>query len=161
MFCCIKCISSILRLERALRPKAFKCCGQRFATSTAQSCATLPLHALPATRMQSPDVPGCGARASLLLPETGPTLLPGFVLPSCTESLSLLLQAYVSAYFATSSSAKSPARIALILGRGNYLLEMTEFGASTLPATLTVLTAGVESCAAALLSRKPRLVSEN
>lgn len=100
--------------------------------------------------MQSPDIPGCGARASLLLPETGPTLLPGFVPPSCTESLLLLLQAYVSAHFATSASAKSPARIALILGRGNYLLEMTKFGASTLPATLTVLTAGVVCCSIAL-----------
>lgn len=79
----------------------------------------------------------------------------------CTEYFLLLLQAYVITYFATSSSTKSPARIALILGRGNYLLEMTKFGASTLCAALTVLTARMESCAAALLSRKPRVVIEN
>lgn len=60
LFCCIKCLSSIFGLEGTLRPEAFKCCGQRFATSTAQSCAALPLHELPVTRarrMQSPNVP--------------------------------------------------------------------------------------------------------
>lgn len=44
------------------------------------------------------------------------------------------------------------------------MIEITKFGAlvaSTLPSKLVVLTAGADSCAAALLSRKLRLVSDN
>lgn len=143
--------------------EAFKCCGQRFATSTAQSCATLPVHELPATRDEDAK-----PRRTRLQCQSLPATSRNWANPPsrffsrpCTEYFLLLLQAYVITYFATSSSTKSPARIALILGRGNYLLEMTKFGASTLCAALTVLTARMGSCAAALLSRKPRVVIEN
>lgn len=119
MFCCIKCISSNLSLEGALRPKAVKCRGQRFATSTAQSCATLPVQELPVTseedakprrtRLQCQSLPAA-SRISANPPSR-------FSPPPRTESLLLLLQAYVITYFATSSSTKSPARIADI-GKG-------------------------------------------
>lgn len=94
-----------------------------------------------------------------------PTCLLGFY--SLFPMLSLPCSYYrlfVITDFGTSSGTKSPARIALILGGGNYLTEITKFGAlvaSTLPAKLVVLTARAESCAAVLLSRKPRLLSDS
>lgn len=166
------------RARGGSRPKTFKCCGERFAISTAQSCATLPLdepggqqHSCQqhARRMQSPSVARCSARVSLPRPETRPNPPSsfGFFFFFFSPVLGLSCSYYrllLITYFATSSSTKSPARIALILGEGNYLIEITKFGAlvaSTLPAKLIVLTAGAESCATALLSRKPRLVSGN
>lgn len=158
--------------KKGSRPKAFKCWGQRFATCTAQSCATLPLHEPSgqqrgcqqrARRMQSPALTRRSARISLLLPEMEPTFLPCLFPPvpsvSCAYKRLLVLK-----YFATSSSTKSPARIALIVGEGNYLLEIIKLGASvasTLPAKFVVLTARAEPRTAALLSRKPRLVSDS
>lgn len=94
----------------------------------------------------------------------GPTLLPGLFFPPVLSLSCSYYRLLGITYFATSSSTKSPARIARILGGGNYLIEITRFGAliaSTLPARLRVLTAGAESCATALLSRKPSSVSDN
>jgi len=159
---------------RVWRPKAIACCSQTFATSTAHSCATLPLQKpggqqrgcqQRTRRVQSPDVARCSARVSLLLPGTGasPPSRVLFFPPVLSFSCSYY-RLLVITYFATSSSTKSLARVALVLGGGNYLTEIIKSGAlvaSTLPAKLIVLTAGADSWAAALLSRKPRLVSDN
>lgn len=161
-----------------LRTKAFKHCGQTFVTSTAQSCAALHLHKpggqqhgcqQHARRMQSPSGTPCSASFPAAARNRDQASFQFWVLfffsfPSALSLSCTYYRLLGITYFAISSSTKSPARIALILGGGSYLMEIAKFGAlvaHTLPAKLIVLTAGAESCAAALLLRKPRLVSDN
>lgn len=86
--------------KRGSRPKAFKCWGQRFATCTAQSCATLPLHEPSgqqhgcqqrARRMQSPALTRRSARVSAA--SRNGANLPSLSFSPCTECLLHLLEA--------------------------------------------------------------------
>lgn len=94
---------------------------------------------------------------SLLLPEMEANPSSRFFFFFLFPLLSLSCSYYrlfVITDFAASSSTKSPARIALILGGGNYLARITKFGvlvASTLPAKLVVLTARAVMCCSVAL----------
>lgn len=156
-----------------LRSKAFKHYDQTFVTSTTQSCAALHLHKpggqqhgcqQHARRMQRPSGARCSASFPAASRNQDQSSFQVFFFPPVLSLSCTYYRLLIITYFATSSSTKSPARIALILGGRNYLIEIAKFGAlvaHTLPAKLIVLTARAESCATALLLKKPRLVSDN